>query len=99
MPRVTFTDPAVASVGMTEAEARKTDSEILVSRLALEHVPRAIAARDTRGFIKLIVDAKTRLLLGAHLLAPQAGEMIQTPVLPIRHRITTDDIIPSMHPS
>src|SRR5258708_27492925 len=66
MPRVTFTDPAVASAGMTEAEARKTDSEILVSRLALEHVPRAIAARDTRGFIKLIVDAKTRLLLGAH---------------------------------
>ena len=98
MPRVTFTDPAVASVGMTEAEARKTDSEILVSRLALEHVPRAIAARDTRGFIKLIVDAKTRLLLGAHVLAPEAGEMIQEPVLAIRHRITVDDIMRAMHP-
>src|SRR5260370_38751581 len=98
MPRVTFTDPAVASVGMTEAEARKTDSEILVSRLALEHVPRAIAARDTRGFIKLIVDAKTRVLLGAHVLAPEAGGTIHERVLEIRHHITVDTIMLSTHP-
>ncbi len=98
MPRVTFTDPAVASVGMTEAEARKTHTDILVSKLALEHVPRAIAARDTRGFIKLVVDAKTRVPLGAHILAPEAGEMIQEIVMAIRHRITVDDIARAMHP-
>ena len=98
MPRVTFTDPAVASVGMTEAEARKAGKDILVSKLGLEHVPRAIAARDTRGFIKLVVDAKTRLLLGAHILAPEAGEMIQEPVMAIRHGITVDDIARAMHP-
>ena len=98
MPRVTFTDPAVASVGMTEAEARKSGAEILVSKLGLEHVPRAIAARDTRGFVKLVVDAKTRLLLGAHILAPEAGEMIQEIVMAIRHGITVDDITRAMHP-
>ena len=98
MPRVTFTDPAVASVGLTEAEARKTGAEVIVSKLGLEHVPRAIAARDTRGFVKLVVDAKTRLLLGAHILAPEAGEMIQEVVLAVRHGITVDDIMRAMHP-
>jgi mercuric reductase len=98
MPRVTFTDPAVASVGMTEAEARKAGTEILVSKVGMEHVPRAIAARDTRGFIKLVVDARTRLLLGAHILAPEAGEMIQEPVIAVRHGITVDDIARTMHP-
>ncbi len=98
MPRVTFTDPAVASAGLTEADARHSGAEVIVSKLGLEHVPRAIAARDTRGFIKLIVDQKTRLLLGAHILAPEAGEMIQETVLAIRHGITVDDIARAMHP-
>lgn len=98
MPRVTFTDPAVASVGATEAEAREGGADILVSKLGLEHVPRAVAARDTRGFIKLVVDAKTRALLGAHILAPEAGEMIQEAVMAIRHGITVDDIARAMHP-
>ncbi len=98
MPRVTFTDPAVASAGLTEAEARKSGAEVLVARLGLEHVPRAIAARDTRGFVKLVVDARTRLLLGAHVLAPEAGEMIQEAVLAIRHGITVDEIARAIHP-
>jgi mercuric reductase len=98
MPRVTFTDPAVASVGMTEAEARKSGAEVIVSKLGLEYVPRAIAARDTRGFVKLVVDAKTRLLLGAHVVAPEAGEMIQETAMAIRHGITVDDIARAMHP-
>lgn len=97
-PRVTFTDPAVAGVGMTEAEARMAGADVLVAKLGLEHVPRAIAARDTRGFVKLVVDAKTRLLLGAHILAPEAGEMIQEAVMAIRHGITVDDITRAMHP-
>src|SRR5258708_2007289 len=77
MPRVTFTDPAVASVGMTEAEARRSGAEVMVSKVGLEHVPRAVAARDTRGFVKLVVDAKTRLFPRAHILAPQPAAMIQ----------------------
>jgi mercuric reductase len=98
MPRVTFTDPAVASVGMTETEARRSGAGVIVSKLGLEHVPRAIVAHDTRGFIKLVVDEKTRLLLGAHILAPDAGEMIQQCVMAIRHAITVDDIARAMHP-
>src|SRR5207237_4572617 len=55
LPKVTFTDPAVSSVGLTEDEARAQGIEPLVFKLPLEHVPRALAARDTRGFIKLVV--------------------------------------------
>ncbi|MGQ0538389.1 MAG: mercury(II) reductase [Gemmatimonadaceae bacterium] len=98
VPRVTFSDPAVASVGLTDAEARRRGIETLVSTLPLEHVPRALAARDTRGFVKLIADAATRRILGAHILASEAGEMITEPALAIRHGLTIDDLTSAFHP-
>src|SRR3989442_7095801 len=69
LPKVTFTDPAVASVGLTENEARAQGIEPLVSTLPLEHVPRALAAHDSRGFVKLVADAGTKKIIGAHILA------------------------------
>jgi mercuric reductase len=98
LPRVTFTDPAVASVGFTEDEARSRGVETLVSRLPLEHVPRALAARDTRGFIQLVADATTRKLVGAHILAAEAGEMITEPALAIRFGLSIEDLTSSFHP-
>lgn len=62
---MTFTDPAVATVGLSEAEARAHGMEPFVAYLSLEHVPRALAARDTRGFIRLVADAGTRQIVGA----------------------------------
>lgn len=98
VPRVTFTDPAVSSVGLTEAEARTRGMAVAVTRLPMSHVPRAIAARDTRGFIKLVADEKTGLLVGAHILAPEAGEMIEQAVMAMRFGIRTDDIASLIHP-
>jgi mercuric reductase len=98
VPRVTFTDPAVASVGMTAAEAEAAGYRPISSELQLEHVPRALAARDTRGFIRLVADAATRRLLGAHILAAEAGEMITEPALAIRFGLTIDDLATSFHP-
>jgi len=54
MPAVVFSDTQVASVGLTEAQAKSAGHEVVTSVLGLEHVPRALAARDTRGLIKLI---------------------------------------------
>ena len=54
MPEIVFTDPQVASVGLTEAVARATGHDVRVSTIGLDHVPRALAARDTRGLIKLV---------------------------------------------
>ncbi|GIW40307.1 MAG: hypothetical protein KatS3mg076_0884 [Candidatus Binatia bacterium] len=98
LPRVTFTDPAVASVGLTEEEARGRGVPVAVSRLPMAAVPRALAARDTRGLVKLVAHAETGEILGAHALAPEAGEMIQEAALAIRFGMTTGDLASLLHP-
>ncbi|MBI4768902.1 MAG: mercury(II) reductase, partial [Chloroflexi bacterium] len=98
IPRITFTDPQIASAGLTEAQAREQDYDVKVSTLSMVHVPRALAARDTRGLIKLVADAATDRLLGAHILAPEAGEMIQTGVLAIRFGLTVRELRETMFP-
>lgn len=98
MPAVVFTDPAVATVGLTEQQANdqgiKTDSR----RLELEQVPRALANFDTRGFIKLVAEQATGRLIGAQILAPEAGEMIQTAVLAIRSRMSVVELASELYP-
>jgi mercuric reductase len=98
LPKVTFTDPAVASVGLTEDQARAEAIEPLASKLPLQHVPRALAARDTRGFVKLVADARTKKLIGAHILAAEAGEMITEPTLAIKFGLTIEDLTSTFHP-
>lgn len=98
VPRVTFTDPAVASVGVTEAQAQASGHRVDVTTLAMEHVPRAIAAHDTRGLIKLIRDAENHTLLGAHILAPEAGDIIQLAVMAMELGATTDQLASMLHP-
>jgi mercuric reductase len=98
LPRVTFTDPQVASVGLTEDEARRNGVDVMAATLPLSYVPRALVARDTRGFIKLIADRDTNRLVGAHILAAEAGEMIQEPTMAIRHGLTIDDVAGAFHP-
>ena len=88
MPTVVFTDPQVASVGLTEAEAKSSGFEVRTSTLTLDNVPRALAARDTRGLVKLIVDGKTNKLLGAHILAPEGADSIQTAAVAIKAGMT-----------
>ncbi|MFN5715249.1 MAG: dihydrolipoyl dehydrogenase family protein, partial [Bradyrhizobium sp.] len=78
MPAVVFTDPQVASVGLTEAEAGARGLKVKTSTLDLKYVPRALAARDTRGLIKLVAEASSGRLLGAHILAPEGADSIQT---------------------
>jgi len=95
MPAVVFTDPQVASVGLTEAQARH---EVKTSVLSLDNVPRALAARDTRGLIKLVADAQTDRLLGAHILAPEGADSIQTAVLAIRYGMTVQELAATIFP-
>ncbi len=88
MPAVVFTDPQLASVGLTEAQAREQGIDVKTSLLPLEHVPRALAARDTRGLIKLVADGATDQLIGAHILAPEGADSIQTAALAIQQGMT-----------
>jgi len=92
MPAVVFTDPQVASVGLTEAQARAQGIETRTSVLTMDNVPRALAARDTRGLIKLIADGKTGKLIGAHILAPEGSDTIQTAALAIKTGMTYEEL-------
>ncbi|MFQ5341539.1 MAG: mercury(II) reductase [Anaerolineae bacterium] len=98
LPKVTFTDPQVASVGLTEAQAVEAGYNVRTSVLPLEYVPRALAARDTRGLIKLVADGDTDRLLGAHVLAHEGSEIIQIAVLAIRFGITVHDLTDTLFP-
>lgn len=98
MPAVVFTDPQVASVGLTEAAARAVGHEVRTSVLPLSYVPRALAARDTRGLIKLVADGTTRRLLGAHILAPEGADSIQTAAMAIRGGLTIDELADAIFP-
>ena len=98
MPAIVFTDPQVASVGLTESNARKAGYDVRVSTIGLDQVPRALAARDTRGLIKLVADAGSRRLLGAHLLAPEGADSIQTAALAIRCGLAIDDLAETIFP-
>lgn len=98
MPRIVFTDPQVASVGLTEAGAQAAGHAVRVSTIGLDQVPRAIAARNPRGLIKLVADAGSGRLLGAHILAPEGADSIQTAALAIRQRLTVDDLADMIFP-
>lgn len=98
MPAVIFTDPQVATVGMSEADAQAQGFETDSRTLAMENVPRALANFDTTGFIKLVIDKKTGRLIGAQILSAEAGEMIQTAVLAIRNRMTVQELGEQLFP-
>ncbi len=98
MPDVVFTDPQIARVGLTEAKAVNQGFEVKTSLITLDHVPRYLAARDTRGLIKLVADKQTDKLLGAHILAPEGGELIQTATMALKTGMTTADLGQTIFP-
>lgn len=98
MPAVVFTDPQVASVGLTEAAARSAGHKVRVSVLPLSAVPRALAARDTRGLIKLVAETDSGKLLGAHILAPEGADAIQTAALAIKQGMTFQELGDTIFP-
>ena len=98
MPAVVFTDPQVATVGYSEAEARHDGIETDSRTLTLDNVPRALANFDTRGFIKLVVEEGSGRLIGVHAVAPEAGELIQTAALAIRNRMTVQELADQLFP-
>jgi len=98
LPWVVFTDPQVAGTGLDEAQAEVKGVPFEVSKLELKDVPRAIAANDTRGFIKLIRNTDTDKLIGARVLAPEGGELIQQLSMAIKYGITVKDLAESFYP-
>ncbi|MFN8665904.1 MAG: mercury(II) reductase [Gemmatimonadaceae bacterium] len=98
VPRVTFTAPQVASVGLTEAAARVAGYLVEVSVLDMSDVPRALVSHDRRGLVKLVSELGSGRILGVHAAAANAGEFMGEATLAIRFGLTTKDLRGTLHP-
>ena len=98
VPAVVFTDPEVATVGLSDAQAQTMDVETDTRTLPLDAVPRALVNFDTRGFIKVVAEARTGRLLGVQVVAAHAGEVIQAAALALSARLTVDDLAGRLFP-
>lgn len=98
MPAVMFTDPQVATAGLTEAAALKQGFSVDTRMLELENVPRALVNFDTQGFIKMVAERDSGRLLGVQAVTAEAGELIQTAVMALRAGMTVQDIGDELFP-
>lgn len=98
MPAVVFTDPQVATVGLSEAQAQSKGVETDSRLLTLDNVPRALVNFDTRGFIKIMAERGTGRILGVQAVASAAGELIQAAALAIHHDMTVADLAAQLFP-
>ena len=98
MPAVVFTDPQVATVGLSEAQAKTKGIAADSRTLTLDNVPRALANFDTRGFIKVVAEAGSGRLLGVQAVAADAGELIQAAAIAIRAGWTVHELADQLFP-
>lgn len=98
VPSVTFTTPSVATVGLTEGQAKEKGYDVKTSVLPLEAVPRALVNRETTGVFKLVVDAQTLKVLGVHIVAENAGDVIYAATLAVKFGLTVEDLKESLAP-
>ncbi len=97
VPSAVFTYPEVASVGLTEAQVNGKGVKCACGILPLELVPKAHVIGDTRGVVKLVANRKTKQILGVHIVAPHAADLIHEGVLAVKNGLTIDDIIDTVH--
>jgi mercuric reductase len=98
VPSAVFTSPQVASVGLTEDQMMEKYGYCLCRTLKMTDVPKALTINETKGLIKMAVDPKKKnRIVGVHILADIAADMIHEAVIAVRHRLTVDDIIDTVH--
>ncbi len=98
IPGCTYSDPQIASVGLTEAQAKAKGVEIKVGRYPFKNHGKAIASGDTEGFVKTVFDAKTGQILGAHMIGHEVTEMIQGFVVAMTCEATEAELMATVFP-
>jgi len=101
IPTAVFSQPEIGTVGLSEDSAAKAFAELEVYRASFRPMRNILAGRDERMLMKLVVDAKSRVVVGAHILGPDAGEMAQLLGIAVKARLTKDDFDRTMalHPT
>ncbi len=98
MPGAVFTDPEIATVGITAAEAKAKGIEVKTGMFPFIALGRAHTTGDVDGFVKIVADAKTDVVLGVHIVGPEASNLISEGALAIEMGATAEDLALTIHP-
>jgi dihydrolipoamide dehydrogenase len=98
IPGAIFTDPEIASAGMTEEQCKEKGIEIKVGKMPFAASGRAMAVRETDGFIKTIIDKNTHQILGVHIVGPGASDLISEAALGLEMGAFAEDVAMTIHP-
>ena len=98
VPRVTFTSPQVAAVGLSPSEARANGLDVYVSRLGLEHVPRALVEHRATGWIQVVAEKDSGRIVGVQAVGPNAAELLGEATLAVRLGLTIEQVTDTLHP-
>jgi len=94
----TFTDPEIASVGLTEAQAKEKGIEVQIGKMPFAASGRAMAVAETDGFVKIVADKKTKQVIGVHIVGPSASDLISEGALALEMAAFLEDIALTIHP-
>ena len=97
IPAAVFTNPQVATVGLTEEEEMRRFNACSCRTVEVSRIPKAKAIKETRGLIKMVIHPENSKILGVHMVAPDAAELIHEAVLAVKFGLTVDDIIDTVH--
>ena len=97
VPRTIFTEPQVATVGLTEAAARRAGRDVWTGQISMDNVARPSLMHQSAGLCKMVADRTTGEVLGVSLVGPQVGEVIHEAAMGLRFRATVDDFADLVH--
>jgi dihydrolipoamide dehydrogenase len=98
VPGIIFTDPEIATAGITEAQAKEQGYTVKVGKFPFAALGRAVSIGETDGFVKVVTDTKSGRILGIHIVGPSASDLISEAVLAIETVATAEDMALSIHP-
>ena len=97
VPRCTYTEPEIGSVGLTEAQARAAGHDVRIGTFPFRALARARMAGETDGFVKIVAEKKYDEVLGVHIIGPRATELVAEAVLALRLECTVEELVKTIH--
>ena len=97
VPRCTYTEPEIGSVGLTEAQAREQGHDVRVGSFPFRALARARMAGETDGFVKIVAEKKYDEILGVHIIGPRATELVAEAVMALRMEVTVEELVKTIH--
>ena len=97
VPRCTYTEPEIGSVGLTEAQAKAQGHDVRIGTFPFRALARARMAGETDGFVKIVAEKKYDEILGVHIIGPRATELVSEAVMALRMEVTVEELIRTIH--